>query len=522
MKNERTIEKIAATGPRTINRIRFGLVVLFLASLGASWEQSSFSQNMAYLGGTISMFSFGIFNLVYHFRNGKISERVGKISVLADATALATVMFFASSTDANMSSGIIRSIILYAINVMFIVYSGLLLSPRFVIITGFTCAILQVGVIYNSHLHGVVLTEDPIDVLSIGFASISEQTIKIVFLIVLAFVTRSVINIFVLLREAEEDKLQTIIASGEELKRSKERMDSVALSMKNKSKSLRTFADEFFDVVSGNVASFEEIGSTMNEFVSQIDTATTNVKDQFGKIEELLKESNHSRTLIDKISGHSKDLNERIQTVLEASKEVTSFVSNLSGSLDSLGDSFKSVGEVTDIMAEVADRTNLLSLNASIEAARAGAAGRGFAVVATEVSKLAESSGQNAARISKIIGQSNSFVVTGRSSALTTTEKVKDQEVQFQTFLLRFNELNGLLENQLQINDYFLSSLSELTKLSGSIETSSKEQNIGANMILTAIENLQGTMDALLTKSELLSETIKALEEEALLLTDEN
>ncbi|PJZ66794.1 chemotaxis protein [Leptospira wolffii] len=522
MSNERTAEKIAALGPRTINRIRTGLVFLFLASLAASWEQSSFEQNMAYLGGTIAMAVFSGINLYFSFRYGKIPQKLGMLSVLGDALVLATVMFVASSTEKNMSSGIIRQIVLYVINIIFIVYSGLLLSPRFVVVTGLACAFLQGIVVINCYVHGVVFSEEPLEVLSPGFASISEQILKLIFLIVVAFVTRSVINIFGLLREAEEEKLVTIVESGKELQKSKSRMDSAAVSLREKSRSLRTFSDEFFDVINSHAASFDEIGSTLSQFLSQIESATESVKDQFRRIEDLLRESQNLRSLIDKISGYSAELNERIKTVLDASKEVTSFVSDLSRSLDSLGDSFRSVGEVTDIMAEVADRTNLLSLNASIEAARAGVAGRGFAVVATEVSKLAESSGQNAARISKIIGVSNGFVADGRDTASVTTEKVRDQENQFTTFLTRFNELNGLLENQVNINDHFLSSLSELRKLSSGIEISSNEQSAGASLIMKAISELQGSMDALLRKSELLSDTIRVLEEEAELLAKED
>lgn len=522
MSNERTTEKIAALGPRTINRIRIGLVFLFLASLAASWEQSSFAQNMAYLGGTIAMGVFCGLNLFYVIRAGKIPKTVGMLSVLADVIILGLVMFFASSTEKNMSSGIIRQIILYAINIIFIVYSGLLLTPRFVIVTGSVAAIMQSIVVLNCFFHGVVFTEEPIEVLSPGFASISEQILKLLFLIVTAFITRSVINIFGLLREAEEEKLVTILESGKELQRGKEKMDSTAMSLREKSRSLRNFSDEFFDVINNHAASFDEIGTTLTQFLSQIESAAESVRDQFRRIEDLLKESQNLRGLIDSISGYSTELNGRIRAVLATSQEVTGFVSGLSQALDSLGDSFRSVGEVTEIMADVADRTNLLSLNASIEAARAGVAGRGFAVVATEVSKLAESSGQNAARISKIIGESNNHVANGRNAASTTTEKVKDQENQFTAFLSRFNELNGLLENQVDINDQFLASLSELRKLSAGIETTSNEQNTGASMIMKAISELQSSMDSLLRKSELLSDTIRVLEEEAELLAKEN
>ncbi|EQA44981.1 SpoIIE-like protein phosphatase domain protein [Leptospira broomii serovar Hurstbridge str. 5399] len=209
-KKELLTDRIASSGPVTINRIRFGLVVLFLGSLAASWAQSSLLQNAAYLLGTCTLAGFAIANLFYLRRNGTIPVRLGMASILADVITLGITMFVASWTDRDMSSGVIRQLVLYAINMIFIVYSGLLLSPNFVLWTGFLCAFCQGIVILNSGLMGVEFTEDEIKVLSPGYASISEQALKLVFLVVVAYITKSVIVIFRLIGAVEEEYANTL------------------------------------------------------------------------------------------------------------------------------------------------------------------------------------------------------------------------------------------------------------------------------------------------------------------------
>lgn len=106
-----------------------------------------------------------------------------------------------------------------------------------------------------------------------------------------------------------------------------------------------------------------------------------------------------------KLNGFARTAFENLQALISAGKQTSEDVTVLKGETFKTNESARGINEAVSLIQGIAQQTNLLSLNASIEAARAGDSGRGFAVVAEEIRNLSEESSKGAAQISQIVNQ---------------------------------------------------------------------------------------------------------------------
>ena len=219
------------------------------------------------------------------------------------------------------------------------------------------------------------------------------------------------------------------------------------------------------------------------------------ITDIDGDVQVLSDNSNH----MDKAN---EDAAKSIETVLDSSNRSSAIVEKITNQIEETNQAISSINEAVDLIMDITGQTSLLSLNASIEAARAGQAGRGFAVVADEIKKLSEQSAQGADTIKQVAD--NIFEKSNESVALVN--EVRELICKEQEDISVTKESFEILSKTINDNLVAVSRISEKTKqldtikqaIIGNINDLSaiSEENAASNQEVSAnITNIAESID---------------------------
>ena len=184
----------------------------------------------------------------------------------------------------------------------------------------------------------------------------------------------------------------------------------------------------------------DALRSNMEHLSTNITTQATILEETSASVEEITSSVRNNSIDVDKMLKYSNELTVSVKSSYESAK-------NSAELMDRINDKTKSIEEAISIIDQIAFQTNILSLNAAVEAATAGESGRGFAVVAAEVRNLASRSAEAAKEIKSLVGSATQETNNGKNASY---EMIKE-----------YDSLNENIQKTKQIIENISSSLKE-------------------------------------------------------------
>jgi len=177
--------------------------------------------------------------------------------------------------------------------------------------------------------------------------------------------------------------------------------------------------DAAIERVRNEAADFDNTTRRLNQFFDQYGTLQTQLLSQSASVEETAAAMVQISRTMDNVAGLGQRGQDLTVVLNNSARKSAGAVDQLALVMQDIGKRSETIGEFTKVIGEIAERTNLLAMNAAIEAAHAGESGKGFAVVADEIGKLAESSNTESTEISKLVAEIFESIATGIKASHT-------------------------------------------------------------------------------------------------------
>jgi methyl-accepting chemotaxis protein len=238
-------------------------------------------------------------------------------------------------------------------------------------------------------------------------------------------------------------------------------------------------------------ASVTETNATMEQVVTNINKLNGHVEDQ---AETITKRSAFIQAMVDNINSVNQTLLknlENVQTLKEASEVGRNGLQEVAADIQAIARESEGLLEINAVMENIASQTNLLSMNAAIEAAHAGEAGKGFAVVADEIRKLAESSGEQSKTIGNVLKK-----IAGSIGKITkSTENVLNRfeaiDSGVRTVAEQEEIIRQAMEEQGEGSKQLLQGTGNLNEITKKVKSGSEEMLEGSKEVIKESQNLE-------------------------------
>jgi methyl-accepting chemotaxis protein len=231
-------------------------------------------------------------------------------------------------------------------------------------------------------------------------------------------------------------------------------------------------------------ATMEQVVININKLNSHVEEQSSNVSQASSAIEEMVA---NIKSVADTLIKNA----ENVTSLKEASDVGRTGLQEVASDIKEIARESEDLLKINSVIKNIASQTNLLSMNASIEAAHAGEAGKGFAVVADEIRKLAESSSKQSKTINDVLKKIMESITKITKSTDNVLNKFEAIDSSVNTVSQQEENIRNAMEEQGEGSKQILDGISNVNEITRKVKTGSEEMLNGSKEVMTESQNLE-------------------------------